>query len=89
LSNSRKSRGAACILYPGVLEGIAAEEKHNLYIIPSSIHEVLILPDNGAICADELKKMIFEVNCTQVAPEEVLSNSLYYYNREKGNIMIA
>lgn len=39
LSNTRRIDGAVCILYPGVLEGLAREEGHDLYILPSSIHE--------------------------------------------------
>lgn len=89
LSNSRRMYGAACMLYPGVLAGIAAKEKSNLYIIPSSLHELILLPDDGVVVAEELKKMIFEVNRTQVIPEDVLSDSLYYYDREKGEVIMA
>lgn len=88
LSNRKRMYGAACMLYPGVLEGIAAKEKSSLYIIPSSLHELILLPDDGIVSAEELKKMIFEVNRTQVIPEEVLSDSLYYYDRTKEEIII-
>jgi len=80
LSNTRRVQGAVCMLYPGVLEGIAAEGGRGIYILPSSIHEVILLTDLGQDCAGELKRMIVEVNNTQVAPEEVLSDSLYYYD---------
>lgn len=89
LSNSRRMYGASCMLYPGMLAGIAAEEKNDLYIIPSSLHELILLPDDGEVSADELKKMIYDVNRTHVIPEDVLSDSLYYYDREKGDIIIA
>lgn len=88
LSNRKRSRGASSILYPGVLEGIAAVDGHSLFILPSSIHEVVLLPDNGKASPDELKKMIFEINRTQVAPEDVLSDSLYYYDAGKKEIII-
>lgn len=81
LSNQRKLHGAACMLYPGVLESIAAGWQRGFYILPSSIHEVILLMDDGnAGKAEELKKMIREVNSTQVAPEEVLSDNLYHYD---------
>lgn len=88
LSNRRRMYGASCMLYPGVLAGIAAEEKNDLYIIPSSLHELILLPHDGEVSADELKKMIHDVNRTHVIPEDVLSDSLYYYDREKGDIII-
>lgn len=87
LSNQKRIHGAVCILYPGVLEEIA-EKEGNLYIIPSSIHEVILLPDNGKKSAEELKKMIHEVNATQVAPEDVLSDSLYYYDAARKEVVM-
>ncbi len=89
LSNDRGLYGAACMLYPGVLEGLAAEEGRSLYILPSSIHEAILLPDDGGLAPDELRAMVWEVNRTQVAAEEVLTDSLYYYDMEKKGIMVA
>lgn len=81
LSNENRVHGAACILYPGVLAELAESRGQNLYIIPSSIHEVIVLPDTGRENAERLREMILEVNTTQVEPEEILSNNLYYYDR--------
>ena len=88
LSNRQKVHGASSILYPGVLERLAANEGCNFYILPSSIHEVLLLPDKEEISADELKQMIFVVNSTQIAPDEVLTDSLYYYDVIKKEVVI-
>ena len=88
LSNTRRTHGAACMLYPGVLESLASKEGHDLYILPSSVHEVILLPDIGVPSAEELRKIIKEVNDTQVAPEEVLSYSLYRYRRMDGRVTI-
>lgn len=52
------------------------------------MHEVILLPDTGAPSAEELKRMVREVNDTQVAPEEVLSYSLYRYRRTDGRVTI-
>ena len=88
LSNEKKHYGAACILYPGVLEEITAE-KENLYIIPSSIHETILLPYDRNKSTEDLKRIIYEVNRTQVAPEEVLSDSLYYYDIVRKEVVMA
>ena len=88
LSNQTKFHGAACILYPGVLEGIAAGVG-NLYILPSSIHETILLKDDGRACAGKLRQMVMEVNREQVAPEEVLTDSLYYYDSARKEIVMA
>ena len=89
LSNDRRAYGAACLLYPGVLEGIAEKEGCSLYILPSSIHEVILLPDDGEIVPDELKKMVAEVNRSYVAAEEVLTDSLYYFNMQNKEVVVA
>ena len=81
LSNERRVYGAACILYPDLLKELACKEEMNLYILPSSVHEVVLLSDNGQEDAVKLREMVGEVNATQVEPEEFLSDSLYYYNR--------
>ncbi len=81
LSNQSRVQGAACILYPNILKQLAKKEGKNLFIIPSSIHEVILLPDSGQEDAKQLQRMVAEVNATQVEPEEILSNNLYYYNR--------
>jgi hypothetical protein len=88
LSNENRVHGAACILYPNLLKNLAEKEGCNLYIIPSSIHEVIILPDSGEENPLQLREMIEEVNATQVEPEEVLSNNLYYFERHIGQVKV-
>lgn len=89
LSNDRRAYGAACLLYPGVLEGIAEKEGHSLYILPSSVHEAILLPDDGKMAPNELKMMVSEVNRTQVAAEDVLTDSVYYYDMQKKEVVVA
>lgn len=88
LSNDSRVYGAACILYPGLLSEIAEKEDANLYLLPSSVHEVIIMPDSGREEPLALKSMIYEVNRTQLEPEEVLSDSLYYFDRSEKNIKV-
>lgn len=88
LTNSKRSHGASCILYPGLLERIAERNGKNFYIIPSSIHEVLILEETGAEEPAEMQDMIREVNREHVAAEEVLSDNLYYYDLSSKSVKI-
>lgn len=88
LSNKTHTYGAACILYPGLLERLAKNTGGSLYILPSSVHEVILLADDGKENEGLLKEMIADVNSTQVAPEEVLSDSLYYYDHIHKNVKI-
>lgn len=82
LTNSKRSYGAACILYPGVLEEVAQRMGGSFYILPSSVHEVIFMPHGRMRPEEALKEMIYDINRTQVEPEEVLSDSLYYYDAE-------
>jgi hypothetical protein len=52
----------------------------NLYILPSSIHECILIPDNGKMNKAALKEMVKGVNDSQVSADEVLSNEVYYYD---------
>lgn len=88
LTNSKRSYGAACILYPGVLEEVAQRMGGSFYILPSSIHETILLPYDGMLSVESIKEMISVVNRTQVDPEEVLSDSLYYYDAEVNDIRL-
>lgn len=87
LSNKNKIEGASCILYPKLIKDFADAIGSNLYIIPSSIHEVLLLPSTEMIEVRELKDMIREINDTQVKIEEILSYSLYFFDRDRGKMV--
>ncbi len=88
LGNSAHIYGAACILYPGVLDEIARKEGRDFYILPSSVHEVILLKAGDGEDPLLLKEMIKDVNDTQVAPEEILSYQLYYFEHADNNIRI-
>lgn len=89
LSNKSRVNGAACILYKDLLKDFSMEVDKDLYILPSSTHEVILLPSDGTQESAQLKEMVQEVNRMQVAEEEVLSDSVYYYDREKDVIICA
>lgn len=82
MSNEIRSFGAACIFYEGVMEMIRAVLKENYYIVPSSVHEVIILPESMAPGKREMEEVVAAMNETQVEAEEILSDKVYYYNGE-------
>ena len=88
LTNSSGLYGAGCMLYPTVLEDLSDRLNQDLLILPSSIHEVLILPADTPIGLRELQMMISTINQTEVLPEDRLSNQIYFYRREDGMIDI-
>lgn len=80
LTNSLRSFGAACILYDGMLEKIGEDIEENYYILPSSIHEMIIVPESNSPSRTYLNEMIAEVNQTMVDEEDFLSDRVYYYD---------
>ena len=88
LSNEKRTNGAATMLYPEIMERIYEEIGGNFYIIPSSIHEVILLPCYTSVNPGELKQLIMEVNRFQLEPEDILSDNLYYYNRREEKVKI-
>lgn len=83
LSNRRKICGAATVLYPDILKQIGEQFLGDYYIVPSSIHEVLLLKATEEEEEVRLNEIVHEVNESHVEPEEVLSNHVYYYAREE------
>ncbi|MBQ8247235.1 MAG: hypothetical protein IJZ42_08880 [Lachnospiraceae bacterium] len=87
LSNSSRMFGASVILYDGVLETCAERLGGSFYILPSSVHEVILVQDEERITTDNLARMVREVNETQLEEQEFLSNSVYYYSVETKRIV--
>jgi hypothetical protein len=91
LSNDKGINGATVWLYEGQLEQIAEFHDGNFYILPSSIHELLIMPQRGKdvkTLENSLLEMVHQVNCECVTREEYLSDNIYLYDREKKAIKI-
>ena len=86
LTNRQKLNGAACILYQDLLAELAGRLDSDLYLLPSSIHEFLVLPAAEQLSRLELSGMVQDVNSSQVAREEILSDHIYYFSRETGRI---
>ena len=82
-TNNKKINGAGVILYEGLLKAFAEKIGCDFYILPSSVHEVIFVPANGDMDARYLIQMVREVNATQVAPDEVLSDNVYMYHADE------
>lgn len=86
LRNASESYGAGTILYDGVLERIAEQLNGNFYIIPSSIHECIII-EADSTDKESLDCMVREINSTALEREDVLENHAYLYDRDRKEIM--
>ncbi|MDD6810803.1 MAG: DUF5688 family protein [Lachnospiraceae bacterium] len=88
LTNRDRIFGAASILYSEEMKKLTRKFNKNLIILPSSVHEVILVPDDEIAEKSFYKNMVKEVNDTQVEPEEILSYSVYYYDRIADTIKI-
>ena len=86
LTNDAALYGAAVILYPGLLQEAADYIGRNIFVLPSSVHEVILLPDNGED-PDGLLQIVTEINHTQVTEEEILADSVYHFTSGEQNIV--
>ena len=89
LTNHLKIHGATTLLYPNLLHEVASIYEDDLIIIPSSIHETLIIPFHNTpndYTAERMNRMIQEVNETHLLDTEILSDHVYYYYRENMEI---
>lgn len=80
LTNEKGIDGAALIACPDVLKTIHEQIGEDFYILPSSRHEVLVLPIKEAMAVDELKDMVSSINEMEVLPEDQLSDSVYEFD---------
>ena len=84
LTNTYKNMGAVYMLFPDIMDRIADELGGDLYILPSSIHEVLIMKVTDMYEIPQLRQIIHEVNVTQLSLEQRLSDHVYKYSKNDG-----
>ena len=89
LSNPAGIHGAACMFYDGILKDFASCTDSDLILLPSSIHEVLIIPNSKNISIKELAETVFAINQEEVPEEDRLSNHIYFYSRSSDELTIA
>lgn len=88
LTNKERMNGAASLLYEGMLEQCAQACKGPFFLLPSSIHEVILAPYQAGAEAENLRGIVREVNSTQLDPQEILSDSVYFYSTEKKKLLV-
>lgn len=88
VSNNYGLYGASAMLDKNYLRDLSDAFGDNYYILPSSIHELIVLVDDFGMHSEELKEMVRTINATMVDPEEVLSDSVYYFDRENDRLLV-
>ena len=83
LTNESGSLGAATLFYPDVKEKAAELLGTDYYILPSSCHEVILVPDTAGIEAKDLCDMVKQANRTVVEEKDILSDNVYHYSRDE------
>lgn len=89
LTNPYGVHGASCMFYEDILKDFANSMEGDLIILPSSIHEVLLIPHSNHISYEELAETVFSINQEEVPQEDRLSNHIYYYSRSKNHLSVA
>lgn len=88
LSNDTGLNGATCILYDNVIRNFAKVQESNVFILPSSIHEVMLVPENAETETEFLENLVQEANASAVGLIDLLSDHIYYYDRERDECIL-
>lgn len=89
ISDPYKFLGASALLYPEIFLKISEDLDSDLYIMPSSIRDLIVLPSNEFDDWRALNEMVIRVNSEDVSVEDKLSDSLYFYDRDQNKIYLA
>lgn len=88
MTNTKNLFGAVAMTFAEELECFSMQIENSFYLLPSSVHEVILVPDCKDFSRDYFRNMVMEINATQVDATEVLSDNIYYYDRETKQITI-
>lgn len=80
-SNYDRLNGASVLMYPKLLRDFSERIGSDFFILPSSVHELIFLPDTDGVDIEYMKTMVRDINGSEVAENEVLSDNVYYYSR--------
>lgn len=89
LTNDASRYGAVEMLNLPLLAEYAKKRDCDLYILPTSIHEVMVVETVQEVAGRELKAIVMSMNREEVSPEDRLSDHVYYFSRKDGKISIA
>ena len=81
-TNESRFNGASVMAYPDFMESAAQRLEGGFYLLPSSIHETLLISDVFGMTAKELKEMVTQINAAEVRPEEKLTDNVYHYDAD-------
>jgi len=81
--------GASALFYPGIQERISEAVGGDYFVLPSSIHEVLIVPGKGTMTPNEMAQMVKSINETQVIPKDRLCNRVMRYSADSHELSVA
>lgn len=82
MTNRKGSFGASALIFEDELEYFSHRINNSFYVLPSSVHEVILVPANQEFSVDYFRSMVREINETQVDATEVLSDNIYFYDKE-------
>lgn len=82
ITGKERRYGAGLMLYPEIIASISDIIGESLYVIPLSVHELLLISDS-LLSIDDISEMVKEVNQEIVQPEERLSNNIYYFDKNE------
>ncbi len=88
LSNEPRINGSTSMIYDGILADFAKKIKKDLYILPSSIHEVLLMPATKEIEEQALLNLVRDANRTVVGLPDILSDSIYRFDSKRNRIIM-
>ncbi len=88
MTSTIKINGATTMMYQEVIKRFSKKIGKNLFVVPSSIHEVMLIPEKSADL-EFIKQTLEEGNRLYVTPKEFLSGNVYFYNRKKDTIRMA
>ena len=86
MTNTSHVFGAGSMLYPGALSSFAKKEGTDLIIMPSSVHEIIMIPADESLSTDFLNDIIASGNSTITDPEELLGDHYYYYSLSRDEV---
>lgn len=88
LTNKKGINGASCMLYKDVIREFARLVNSDIYIIPSSIHEIILIPMENSPDKNYFNRLVLEINSSSLSVDEVLSDHVYIYSLEKDRIIM-
>lgn len=88
-TNDHMINGACVILYDNMLRDFANEIGGDFYVLPSSVHEIILVPTKDDLSVSYLSDMLSDVNRTSLSADEVLSDNVYLYRADTECLEIA